>query len=64
MSLMGIMMVIGCLSLIILPLLGFVIGGYYGGVAIGIWAALAGLGLAILACVVPIVALIKARPSR
>ncbi|MDR6116300.1 putative membrane protein [Sphingomonas sp. SORGH_AS789] len=64
MSLIGIMMVIGCLSLIILPLLGFVIGAYYGGVAIGIWAALAGLGLAILACVIPVVALIKARPSR
>ena len=48
---MGIMMVIGCLSLIILPLLGFVIGGYYGGVAI-------------LACAIPIVALMKARPSR
>lgn len=58
------MMVIGCLSLIILPLLGVVIGGYYGGVAVGIWAALAGLGLAILACVIPVVALMKARPSR
>lgn len=54
------MVILGCLLLIILPLMGFVIGGYLGGVAIGIWAALGGLGLAVFACVIPVMALVKA----
>lgn len=56
------MVIIGCLLLIILPLIGFVIGSYLGGVAIGIGAALGGFVLAVLACAIPVMALVKARP--
>lgn len=56
------MVVVGCLALIILPLIGFVIGSYLDGVQAGIWAALGGFGLAVLACAVSVTALVKARP--
>ncbi|BCI69958.1 putative membrane protein [Sphingomonas sp. S17] len=55
------MVVFGCLLLIILPLAGFVIGSYFGDVAVGIWAALGGFGLAVLACSISVTALVKAR---
>ncbi len=56
------MVIFGCLLLIILPLIGLVIGSYLGGLAIGIWAALGGFGLAVLACSISVMALMKARP--
>lgn len=58
------MVIFGCLALVILPLIGLVIGGYLGGLSVGIWSALGGFGLAVLACSISAVALIKARPPR
>jgi hypothetical protein len=57
------MVVIGCLLLFILPLIGLVIGGL-GGLTVGLWAALGGFVLAIAACSLSIIALVKSRPSR
>ncbi len=58
------MVVIGCLLLFILPLIGLVIGGWLGGLTVGLWAASGGLVIAVAACSLSIVALMKARPSR
>ncbi len=60
----SVMVVIGCLLLFILPLIGLVIGGWLGGLTVGLWAALGGLVIAVAACSLSIVALMKARPSR
>ncbi|WP_230480800.1 hypothetical protein [Sphingomonas sp. Leaf21] len=57
------MVMIGCLLLIILPLIGFVVGAYFGDVAIGLWAAAGGFGLAVLVCSISVTALVKSRPS-
>ena len=58
------MVVIGCLLLFVLPLIGLVIGGWLGGLTVGLWAASGGLVIAVAACSLSIVALMKARPSR
>lgn len=59
-----VMVVIGCLLLFILPLIGLVIGGWLGGLTVGLWAAWGGFVLAIAACSLSIIALVKSRPSR
>ncbi|GAM01505.1 hypothetical protein [Sphingomonas parapaucimobilis] len=58
------MVVIGCLLLVILPLIGLVIGGYLGGLTVGLWTALAGFAVAFAVCSLSVIALMKARPSR
>lgn len=59
-----VMVVIGCLLLVILPLIGLVIGGYLGGLAVGLWTALGGFVVAFAVCSLSVLALVKARPSR
>lgn len=60
----GGMVVIGCLSLFLLPLIGLVVGGYFGGLTVGLWVAAGGFLLALAACCLSFFALMKARPSR
>jgi hypothetical protein len=55
------MIAIGCLSLVILPLIGLAVGGYIGGLDAAIWSAAGGLVIAALICGVGAMALIKAR---
>lgn len=55
------MIAIGCLSLVILPLIGLAVGGYVGGLDAAIWSALGGLMVAALICGVTAMALMKAR---
>jgi hypothetical protein len=55
------MIAIGCLSLIILPLIGLAVGGYIGGLDAAIWSAVGGLMIAALICGVGALALMKAR---
>lgn len=55
------MIAIGCLSLVILPLIGLAVGGYIGGLDAAIWSAVGGLVIAALICGVGAMALIKAR---
>lgn len=54
------MIAIGCLLLIILPLIGLAVGGYVGGLDTAIWSAVAGLVVAALICGVGALALVKA----
>ncbi len=54
------MIAIGCLSLIILPLIGLAVGGYIGGLDAAIWSAVGGLMVAALTCGVTAMALVKA----
>ncbi|MGE7206392.1 hypothetical protein ACQKJZ_12005 [Sphingomonas sp. NPDC019816] len=58
------MIMFGCLLLVVLPLIGLVVGGYLGGLTAGLWTALGGLALAVLACSISVIALVKARHSR
>lgn len=55
------MIAAGCLSFMVLPLIGLALGGYLGGLHTGIWCALAGLAIALLLCGVGAVALWKSR---
>ncbi|WP_206362665.1 hypothetical protein [Sphingomonas yabuuchiae] len=55
---------IGRLLLVILPLIGLMIGGYLGGLAVGLWTALGGFAVAFAVCSLSVLALVKARPSR
>lgn len=55
------MIAVGCLSLIILPLIGLAVGGHIGGLDAAIWSAVAGLMVAVMVCAVTAAALIKAR---
>jgi hypothetical protein len=55
------MIAIGCLSLVILPLIGLAVGGYVGGLDAAIWSAVSGLTVAALICGVGAMALLKAR---
>jgi hypothetical protein len=41
---------IGCLLLVVLPILGLVLGGLFGGHNGAKWAALIGLGIAVTVC--------------
>lgn len=54
------MIAIGCLSLIVLPLIGLAVGGYVGGLDAAIWSALGGLVAAASVCGVGAMALVKA----
>lgn len=54
------MIAIGCLSLIILPLIGLAVGGCVGGLDAAIWSAVGGLMIAALICGVTAMALAKA----
>ena len=54
------MIAIGCLSLVILPLIGLAVGGYVGGPYLAIWFAVSRLMLAVLVCAVTAMALVKA----
>lgn len=54
------MIAIGCLALIILPLIGLAIGGYVGGPHLAMLFAVIGFVLAIAVCAVSALALAKA----
>jgi len=54
------MIAIGCLLLIILPLLGLAVGGYVGGPHLAIWFAVVGFVVAVVVCSVSALALVKA----
>jgi hypothetical protein len=58
------MVVIGCLFLVILPLLGLVLGGLVAGPAGAKWAALAGFAVAVVLCGISTVALVQASRRR
>jgi hypothetical protein len=55
------MIAVGCLSVIVLPLIGLAVGGYVGGLDAAIWSAFGGLMVAALLCGVGAMALLKAR---
>lgn len=55
------MIAIGCIGLIVLPLIGLAVGGYIGGLDAAIWSAVGGLTVAALLCGVTAVALMKAK---
>lgn len=54
------MIAVGCLSLIVLPLIGLAVGGYVGGLNAAIWSAGLGLAVAVLICGIGAIALTKA----
>ena len=54
------MVVIGCLLLVILPIVGFVVGGLIAGADAGMWTAALGFVIALAICGVAGYALIKA----
>lgn len=54
------MIAIGCLALVVLPLIGLAVGGYIGGLDAAIWFAVAGLAVAVLICGIGAIALTKA----
>lgn len=54
------MIAIGCLSLIILPLVGLAVGGYVGGPHLSVWFAVLGFVVAAVVCSVSALALAKA----
>ena len=58
------MVAIGCLSLVILPLVGLVLGALFGGPEAAKWAAGAGLAAAMAICGVSALALVKAGRRR
>jgi hypothetical protein len=58
------MAAVGCLSLLIFPITGFVIGLWLGGMPAAIWSAVAGFAVAALICGVAAFALIKAARQR
>lgn len=53
------MIAIGCLSLVILPLIELAVDGYIGGLDAAIWSAGGGLMFAVLICGVAAMALVK-----
>jgi hypothetical protein len=59
------MFALGCLFLIVLPLMGLFIGGAIAGLHGATWGAVIGLVIAVVTCVLPAYALVKAsRRSR
>jgi hypothetical protein len=58
------MIAVGCLSLVVLPLAGLALGGVIAGSKGAVWAACAGLMLALTICGLGSAALIKARRKR
>jgi uncharacterized membrane protein YhaH (DUF805 family) len=58
------MLAAGCLSLVVLPIFGLVAGGYIAGATGAGWGAVVGLVLAVVTCVVPVLALAKAGRRR
>ena len=58
------MFALGCLALIVLPLLGFVVGLMIGGQAAGLWGAGIGLIAALLMSATAAMALVKASRNR
>lgn len=58
------MFALGCLALIVLPLLGFIAGLVMGGQAAGLWGAGVGLIAALLMSAIAALALIKASRKR
>lgn len=55
------MIALGCLLLIVLPLVGLAAGGYVAGGEGAAWAAIGGLAIAVAVCGVTAAALVKAR---
>lgn len=53
------MVVIGCLILVILPLLGLVVGGVLAGSQGAKWGACAGLAIALIVCAVSVYTLVR-----
>ena len=58
------MVAIGCLSLVIFPLAGLVIGLWLGGLHAAIWSAALGFAMAAAICGVAFYALVKAGGRR
>ncbi|NKI99776.1 hypothetical protein [Novosphingobium sp. SG707] len=58
------MFALGCLALIVLPLLGFIAGLVMGGQAAGLWGASVGLIAALLMSAIAALALVKASRKR
>jgi len=58
------MFALGCLALIVLPLLGFIAGLVMGGQAAGLWGAGVGLIAALLISAIAALALVKASRKR
>lgn len=58
------MIALGCLLLLILPILGIVVGGLLGGADGALWAAIAGLVVAVGFCGLMAFALVKAGRRR
>jgi len=54
------MVAIGCLLLVILPIMGFVVGGAVAGAHAGMWTAAAGFAVALTICGAAAYALVKA----
>jgi hypothetical protein len=55
------MIAIGCIGVIVLPLIGLAVGGYVGGLHVAIWSAFGGLVIGAIICGVTAMALMKAR---
>lgn len=53
------MVAVGCLALVVLPLIGLAIGGYLAGPQGGRWGASAGLAIAVALCAASAYALAK-----
>jgi hypothetical protein len=58
------MAAVGCLSLLVFPIMGFVVGLWMAGMHAAIWSAVAGFAVAALICGVAAYALIKAARQR
>lgn len=61
---MRVMVALGCLLLLILPLLGFMAGAYLAGTEAGLWGAAAGFLLAASSCAAAGYALVQASRRR
>ena len=54
------MVAVGCLLLVVLPLLGLTLGGFLGGPHVALWCAALGFGVAVVVCAVAGYALVRA----
>lgn len=58
------MVAVGCLSLIVLPVIGLALGGYFAGAPGARWGAAVGLAIAVALCGASAYALIKVARRR
>jgi len=55
------MFAVGCLLLVILPIVGLVAGAAIAGTKVAIWSALAGFVIALALCAIAVLGLVQAR---